>query len=104
MSRGVRLEAERAAETEVRAIGTADRMLSSRLILWRVRLVGGLFLLLFVARHLGNLALGLVSIDPMEGSRSLLLRPWQTGFSQALLLAAAIVHTGLGLASPIRGR
>jgi hypothetical protein len=28
-----------------------------------------------------------------------LLMPWQTGFGQALLLAAAIVHAGLGLAS-----
>jgi len=35
----------------------------------------------------------------MERWRGVLLVPWQTGFGQALLLAAAIVHAGLGLAS-----
>jgi adenylate cyclase len=75
------------------------RMLFSRLIVRRVRLVSGLVLLLFVAGHLSNLALGLVSVDAMERWRGVLLKPWQTGFGQALLLAAAIVHAGLGLAS-----
>ena len=74
-------------------------MLFSRLIVRRVRLVSGLLLLLFVAGHLSNLALGLVSVDAMERWRGVLLMPWQTGFGQALLLAAAIVHAGLGLAS-----
>ena len=74
-------------------------MLFSRLIIRRVRLVSGLLLLLFVAGHLSNLALGLVSVDAMERWRGVLLMPWQTGFGQALLLAAAIVHAGLGLAS-----
>jgi adenylate cyclase len=74
-------------------------MLFSRLIVRRIRLVSGLFLLLFVAGHLANLALGLVSVDAMERWRSALLMPWQTSLGQALLLAAAIVHAGLGLAS-----
>jgi adenylate cyclase len=74
-------------------------MLFSRLILRRVRLASGLILLLFVAGHLSNLALGLVSVDAMERWRGVLLMPWQTGFGQGLLLAAAIVHAGLGLAS-----
>jgi adenylate cyclase len=74
-------------------------MLLSRLNVRRVRLASGLVLLLFVAGHLSNLALGLVSVDAMERWRGVLLMPWQTGFGQALLLAAAIVHTGLGLAS-----
>jgi adenylate cyclase len=74
-------------------------MLLSRLIVRRVRLTSGLLLLLFVAGHLCNLALGLVSIDTMERWRAMLLMPWQTSFGQALLLAAAIVHPGLGLAS-----
>ena len=74
-------------------------MLFSRLILRRVRLVSGLVLMLFVAGHLSNLALGLVSVDAMERWQGLLLMPWQTGFGQALLLAAAIVHAGLGLVS-----
>jgi len=74
-------------------------MLFSRLILGRVRLGSGLFLLLFVAAHLCNLALGLVSVGAMERWRSVLLTPWQTGLGQSLLLAAAIIHGGLGLAS-----
>jgi adenylate cyclase len=74
-------------------------MLFSRLIVRRVRLASGLILLLFVAGHLSNLALGLVSVDAMERWRGVLLMPWQTGVGQGLLLAAAIVHAGLGLAS-----
>ena len=74
-------------------------MLFSRLIVRRVRLTSGLLLLLFVAGHLCNLALGLLSVDTMERSRSVLLTPWQTGLGQSLLLTAAIVHAGLGLAS-----
>jgi adenylate cyclase len=74
-------------------------MLFSRLIARRVRLGSGLLLLLFVAGHLCNLALGLVSVDAMERWRGVLLTPWQTGLGQSLLLAAAIVHAGLGLAS-----
>jgi adenylate cyclase len=74
-------------------------MLFSRLIVRRIRLESGLFLLLFVAGHLCNLALSLVSVDTMERWRSVLLTPWQTGLGQSLLLAAAIIHGGLGLAS-----
>jgi adenylate cyclase len=74
-------------------------MLFSRLIARRIRLGSGLFLLLFVAGHLFNLALGLVSVDTMEWSRSVLLTPWQTGLGQSLVLVAAIIHGGLRLAS-----
>src|SRR6516165_388978 len=74
-------------------------MLFSRMVWRRLRLASGLFLLLFVAGHLCNLALGLVSVDAMERWRSVLLTPWQTRLGQALLLTAVIVHAGLGLAS-----
>ncbi len=74
-------------------------MLFSRLIVRRIRLASGLFLLLFVAGHLANLALGLVSVAAMERWRGALLMPWQTSLGQALLLAAAVVHAGLGLAA-----
>ena len=50
-------------------------MLFSRLIVRRIRLGSGLFLLLFVAGHLCNLALGLVSVDAMERWRGALLMP-----------------------------
>jgi adenylate cyclase len=71
----------------------------SRTIWRRVRLATGLFLLLFVAGHLCNLAIGLVSVDAMERWRSVLLAPWQTRLGQASLLTAVIIHAGLGLAS-----
>jgi adenylate cyclase len=74
-------------------------MLYSRLIVRHIRLGSGLFLLLFITCHLCNLALGLVSLDTMGRWRGALLIPWQTNFGQALLLAAAIIHAGLGLAS-----
>jgi adenylate cyclase len=74
-------------------------MIFSRMIWRRLRLASGLFLLLFVAGHLCNLALGLVSVDAMERWRGVLLMPWQTSPGQTLLLATAIVHAGLGLAS-----
>src|SRR5215469_13199888 len=74
-------------------------MLFSRLIVRRVRFASGLILFFFVAGHLSNLALGLVSVDAMERWRGALLIPWQTSFGQTLLLAAAIIHAGLGLAS-----
>jgi adenylate cyclase len=73
--------------------------MSSRLLWRRIRLASGLFLLLFVAGHLANLALGLVSVDAMERWRGVLLMPWQTRLGQALLLTAAIIHAGLGLTS-----
>ena len=36
----------------------------------------------------------------MDRWRGVLLVPWQTSLGQGLLLAAANVHAGLGLASP----
>jgi adenylate cyclase len=73
--------------------------MSSRLLWRRLRLASGLILLLFVAGHLCNLALGLVLVDTMERWRGVLLMPWQTRPGQALLLPAVSIHAGLGLAS-----
>jgi adenylate cyclase len=72
---------------------------SYNLVVQRARRLSGLVLLLFVVGHLGNLALGLVSVEAMERWRGVLLVPWQTPSGQALLLAAAVVHVGLGLAA-----
>ena len=71
-------------------------MLFSRVIVRRLRLVSGLLLLLFVAGHLSNLALGLVSIATMERWRGVLLMPWQTGFGRALLWARPLFTPGWG--------
>ena len=91
----------RGTEKSVTSSKDADlkETMFSRIIWRRLRLASGLLLLLFVAGHLCNLALGLVSLDAMERWRGILLMPWQTKLGQALLLTAVIIHAGLGLAS-----
>ncbi|WP_448950292.1 2Fe-2S iron-sulfur cluster-binding protein [Labrys neptuniae] len=69
----------------------------------RLRLITGLILLVFVVMHLGNLALGLASIETMERARPYLQLPWRSPVGLALLSVAALVHGGLGLVA-IAGR
>ena len=66
-------------------------------LLRNLRLVSGLVLMLFVIGHLANLALGLHSLGAMGAWRVLLLDPWRTPVGASLLVAAAAVHTALGL-------
>jgi adenylate cyclase len=61
------------------------------------RLTGGIVLMLFVASHLGNLALGLYSLDLLEAWRIPILRPWQSYLGLALLYGALASHLALGL-------
>ncbi|WP_187829820.1 2Fe-2S iron-sulfur cluster-binding protein [Labrys sp. KNU-23] len=70
----------------------------------RLRLLAGLVLLAFVAMHLVNAALGLVSIQAMEQARPLLQLPWRTMPGLVLLSAAALVHGVLGLLAIARRR
>jgi len=62
-----------------------------------IRLISGLILLTFVAGHLTNLLIGIHSLAAMEAWRPTLMAPWRTGFGEALLLLAALVHASLGL-------
>lgn len=62
-----------------------------------IRLIGGMILMLFVACHLSNLALGLVSLDLMEVWRPRVLAPWQTYPGLVLLYGALLSHLVLGL-------
>ena len=71
-------------------MATADTMKSLRL--W-----SGLILFAYVIVHLGNLALGLHSLDMMDRWRLFLLTPWRTLPGEILLAAAALIHTALGL-------
>lgn len=61
----------------------------------RVRLASGLVLFGFVATHLMNHALGLISLAAMETGRWLFLAVWRNPFGTTLLLAAIAVHLGL---------
>lgn len=71
-------------------------------LLSKLRLVSGLVLMTFVAGHLVNAALGLVSLQTMEDWRAVLMRPWLTLPGQVLLYGALVVHAGLGILSILR--
>ncbi len=64
-----------------------------------LRLASGLVLMAFVAGHIGNLALGLKSLEMMEDWRGMLMMPWQTRSGEFLLAGSALVHVVLGLYS-----
>ncbi|GLS17529.1 hypothetical protein GCM10007874_05440 [Labrys miyagiensis] len=63
----------------------------------RLRLLGGLVLLVFVLGHLINLALALDSIEAMNQARAVLLAPWRTLPGMVLLSASMVIHAVLGL-------
>jgi hypothetical protein len=59
----------------------------------RVRLCGGMLLMLYVICHLSNLSLGLWSLQLMERWRHGIMVPWQSWIGQLLL---AISSTARG--------
>ncbi len=56
-----------------------------------------MILFAFVAGHLLNHILGLVSLDLMEAATAVLIDPWRTLPGTALLLGAVVAHTGVAL-------
>ncbi len=73
-------------------------------IIVSIRLIGGLVLMLFLACHLSNLALGLVSLEVMEAWRPRVLAAWQTYPGLALLYAALASHLVLGIVALAKRR
>src|ERR1700739_1160591 len=65
----------------------------------RVRLCGGMLLMLYVICHLSNLSLGLWSLQRMEQWRHVIMVPWQSWLGQFLLYGALGSHVVLGLVS-----
>ena len=65
----------------------------------RVRLGGGMLLMLYVICHLSNLSLGLWSLQLMEQWRHVIMVPWQSWIGQFLLYGALGTHVVLGLVS-----
>ncbi len=63
----------------------------------RIRLWSGLVLFAYVATHLANHALGLVSIEAMEGGRVWFLTLWRNPAGTLTLYGALVVHLGLVL-------
>src|SRR5271170_4466961 len=69
-----------------------------------VRLIGGMVLMLFVACHLSNLALGLYALDLLEAWRPVILAPWQSIPGLTLLYGALASHLALGLVALAKRR
>lgn len=62
-----------------------------------LRLWCGLILFVFLLCHFSNHALGLISLDAMDKSRSWLLAPWHNPIGKYALQFALLVHWLLGL-------
>ena len=63
----------------------------------RLRLASGLVLMVFVASHLANHALGIVSLAAMEQARTAFVAVWRSPPGTLLLYAALLGHIGLAL-------
>ncbi len=63
----------------------------------RLRLGSGLIMALFVSLHLGNHALGLISIEAMETARSWHALLWQNPVGNFLLMSSFVLHFMLAL-------
>ena len=61
------------------------------------RLITGLTLLTYLATHLLNHALGLISLEAMEIGRLWFLAFWRNPLATAALYASFLVHFGLAL-------
>ena len=71
--------------------------MSSAKIVARIRLCGGMILMLYVICHLSNLSLGLWSLRLMDLWRPVIMGPWQSRVGQSLLYGALASHVVLGL-------
>lgn len=68
------------------------------------RLVSGIVLFVFVATHLLNHTLGLISIGAMNAGREVFLVLWRNLVGTGLLLGSMMAHTGLSLYALYRRR
>ena len=90
----------RAAEAErgnAQASGGGMHILARGDVLQRLRLASGLVLFTFAATHFLNHALGLVSLEAMQGMqgwRKVVTRSW---LGSGVLLAAFLIHIALAL-------
>ncbi len=70
----------------------------------KLRLASGLLLFLYVATHLLNHALGLISLRAMDLGAQILLAPWQTPPGLVLLYGGFTLHLALALSAVYRRR
>jgi len=62
-----------------------------------LRIATGIVLFVFVATHLLNMSIGLVSLEALDAARSYFMAPWSNPIGFAVLAASMIVHGSLGL-------
>ena len=70
----------------------------------RLRIATGLVLFTYVATHLGNHALGLVSLETMQEARSWRLAVTRSWPGQFVLIASALTHLTLGISKFLERR
>ncbi len=68
------------------------------------RLASGLVMMVFVAMHLGNLSLSLISLEAAEAGRLWFLAIWRNPAGTVVLYAALLTHVALVLRSLYRRR
>ena len=66
-------------------------------MLGRIRLYSGLVLFVYVALHLVNHTLGVISLEAMNAGLPFTVAPWRTLPGTVLLGGAALLHTGAAL-------
>ncbi len=70
----------------------------------RVRLYSGLVMFVYVALHLANHMLGVISVDAMNAGLPFTIAPWRTLPGTVLLAGAASLHIGIALLGLYRRR
>lgn len=62
-----------------------------------IRILTGIVLFIFVATHLLNMSLGLVSLEVLEQSRFYFMLPWSNPVGFVVLMGSMVLHGSLGL-------
>ena len=70
----------------------------------RARLTSGVVLFVFVASHLLNHALGIISLSTMEAGREVFLAVWRNPVGTIILFVSLLIHFGLVLYTLFRRR
>ncbi len=79
-------------------------MRANQNLLNRMRLASGLVLFAFLAMHLANHALGLISLQAMEVGRTVFLTVWRNPIGTVALLGGIVVHVALVMHALYRRR
>lgn len=79
-------------------------MRANQNLLNRMRLASGLVLFAFLAMHLANHALGLISLEAMEAGRTVFLAVWRNPVGTVALLGGLAVHVALVMQALYRRR